>query len=115
MSKHEALAAIKGHPSWLAEDNAEAQKQPAPPTAVDEAAALVDLAQYPGPLDEQSATWSAVLAWCAKQVITSRNGMELADRPDLRERIKVLRELMRLPQHQRAEKVVAESQEPFIP
>ena len=113
MSMREALAAIAGKAPWLGRKEQDTPVEP--PTPVDEAEALVTLAKGHGRIDNESATWSAVSAWAAAEIINAHRAMEMGNAEYLRARCMVLRELLALPQRTVQQRNLVEDQAPLMP
>ena len=113
MSMHEALRRLRGVVPWLTNEDAPIPVIQVPPTALEEAAELVRLADTHGLIERQSPTWHAVARWAANRIIElrARPGNELNDA-----RIAQLFELLACDERKEHGKVtVLEDQAPFIP
>lgn len=115
MSMADALRKV---PAWLKTIGGGAPIEiPEQATVIDDIRELVRLAGWKGEIDHQSATWLAVSAWAAKELLETFAAMERADDEKpiaLRARAKALRDMLDMDVSP-AKQVLMESSAPFIP
>ena len=102
MSMHEAIRKLRGKVGWLTPGEEE-PPIPDPVTPIEEAHALVTLANGPRQIDRESGTWLATSAWAANQIIEAQIALETAKGERvlyLQSRILAMRELLAMDQRE---------------
>lgn len=121
MSMHDALNSLREKQIWkrmFGEQEPPPDMQPTEPESIGDAfAALLQKAAYTGEIDKQSATWFAISAWAARELLQTLDSMETADDArarELRIRARTLREVLDMDKPpKRVAKAVRQA--PYIP
>ena len=100
MSMSDALRGLKEKTlDWMNPTSA-INEPPVIPTALESFAELVRMAAYEGVIDRHSATWLAVQAWCANELLETLVALEQAEpenKAALSERARTLRDMLAMP------------------
>lgn len=94
----DAMRKLNGKlPDWMQVIKTDKIEPIVPLSTIDDIAEIIRMARYEGQIDRQTATWNAVTAWAAKELLEVFSQMETAEGSyavELRARSKTLRDML---------------------